>query len=187
VALRVGGGPTLRRRARRLALALALVACSSACSSGGKARSTAAATPPVSVARVALTSDDFTDNGTIPVALTCQGQQRPPVLHWSGVPAGTAELALTVEDPDAPGGTFVHWIVTGIPPTATGLPATGAVDNGWRGPCPPAGPAHHYVFTLYAVTRPLGLSRGTTATRVKDAANGVTGGVGRLVGLYQHS
>ncbi|MCU1463840.1 MAG: hypothetical protein JWO37_3915 [Acidimicrobiales bacterium] len=156
-----------------------------ACSSGHGGRTTAASAPPVSVGRLALTSDDFADNGTIPMELTCQGSQRMPSLHWSGAPAETVELALTVEDQDAPGGPFVHWVVTGIPATATGLPAPAAIDNGWHGPCPPAGPAHHYVFTVYAVTRALGLPKGASAADVRDAAKGVTRGLGRLVGLYQ--
>jgi Raf kinase inhibitor-like YbhB/YbcL family protein len=155
------------------------------CSSANTSRRTAVSTPPVSVVRVGLTSADFTDGGTIPRDLSCQGQQRMPALSWTAAPPTTAEFELTVEDPDAPGGPFAHWVVTGIPATATSIPATGATDNGWRGPCPPAGPAHHYVFTLYAVSRPLGLSPGASPARVRDAANGVTRGVGRLVGLYQ--
>jgi phosphatidylethanolamine-binding protein (PEBP) family uncharacterized protein len=162
---------------------MALVAgCSSASTSS---RTTAASTPSASVAALQLTSADFIDDGTIPRELSCQGTPRPPVLRWSAPPPGTTELALTVEDPDAPAGPFVHWVVTGIPPTATTLPAAGATDNGWRGPCPPAGPAHHYVFTLYAVAKPLGLAPGASAARVRETAAGVTLAVGRLIGLYQ--
>ena len=101
-----------------------------------------------------LTSGAFPDQGAIPVGFTCDGDDLSPSLDWSDVPDGTAELVLICEDPDAPGGTFVHWILWGIPPGTAGL-AEGAVPPGthqgrngfgsvgYRGPCPPRGHGPH--------------------------------------------
>jgi Raf kinase inhibitor-like YbhB/YbcL family protein len=108
---------------------------------------------------------------THPAALTCDGDNISPPLGWSGVPAGTAEVALVVDDPDAPRGTYVHWIVVGLDPVNTTLaeatvpPGVRQVRNSagkaaYTGPCPPGGPAHHYRFTIYALQRPP-----TSATR----------------------
>ncbi|MBX6390777.1 MAG: YbhB/YbcL family Raf kinase inhibitor-like protein [Frankia sp.] len=118
-----------------------------------------------------LTSLDFADNARIPQRNARRGENQPPTLTWSPPPLGTAELELVMEDPDAPRGTFVHWVVTGIPPSTTSLepgrlPA-GAVEGrnsfgaiGYDGPQPPPGDAHHYVFHLIAAHHPLGLWSG---------------------------
>lgn len=113
-----------------------------------------------------LKSNDFAENGNLPRAVMssdCGGANRAPELHWNGAPAGTKSLALVVNDPDAPlAGSFFHWIVYDIPASATELKSnaplpetkTGAASTGkaeYYGPCPPPGPAHHYVFTLYAL------------------------------------
>lgn len=100
-------------------------------------------------ARITLTSPAFVDGGTIPARYTCDGENVPPPLSWSRPPAGTRALALTVEDPDAPGGIFVHWVVLDLPATATSVPAG---TPGYRGPCPPKGDRpHRYVFTVWAL------------------------------------
>jgi len=110
-------------------------------------------------AAFALTSPAFANGGTIPVEYTCDGRGVSPPLRWSAPPAGTKSFALTVFDPDAPGGGFLHWQASGIPAGARGLRAgqhppvegaNGAGRSGWTGPCPPSG-VHHYVFTLTAV------------------------------------
>jgi Raf kinase inhibitor-like YbhB/YbcL family protein len=113
-----------------------------------------------------LHSTDFRDGGVIPtsaMALDCGGQDRSPALNWSAAPNGTKSYALVVHDPDAPiPGGFFHWVVYNLPATAHGLPAgmrlaanqlgeTSVGKPGYDGPCPPPGPAHHYVFTLYAL------------------------------------
>lgn len=120
----------------------------------------------------------WADGAAIDPAATCKGAGTSPAITWTNMPSGTAELALTVTDDDAAG--FVHWIMAGIPATATGL-AAGAVpdgavqgknDNGtagWFGPCPPAGAKHRYRFTLYALTSPSGMAAGAE-TRVALAA-----------------
>ena len=109
----------------------------------------------------------FTSGQTIPARYTCSGENLSPALQWSGLPAGTKSLALIVDDPDAPVGVFVHWVVYNIDPTLAGFPEgvkQGARvngigtqgkndyrDNGYDGPCPPEGKAHRYFFKLYAL------------------------------------
>jgi len=113
-----------------------------------------------------LQSGDFTPGSTIPtraMALDCGGKNRSPQLAWSGAPAGTKSFALILRDPDAqlPGG-FYHWVVYNLGPNTHALAAgatlgaaqlgeTSAGRAGYYGPCPPPGPAHHYIFTLYAL------------------------------------
>ena len=139
-----------------------------------------------------LTSSAFDEGGQIPVDNTCDGANRPIPLAWSGVPDGAAELALVMDDPDANG--FVHWVVVGIPPDATGfeggtIPA-GATEGqagfsraGYGGPCPPSG-THRYDFTLYALSSPLSLSGTPTADQVRSAAADKTIEQAHLAGVY---
>ena len=117
--------------------------------------------------RFTLTSAAFPDGGTIPDTYTCSGENLSPPLQWIGAPAATQSFTLLVVDPDAPGGEFVHWVLYDLAPTTAGLPpgvrSTPRLDGGARqgvndfpqtgygGPCPPPGPAHRYVFTLYAL------------------------------------
>jgi len=110
-------------------------------------------------AALALTSPAFANGGTIPVRYTCDGAGLSPALRWTPPPAGTRSFSLTVVDPDAPGGHFVHWTVSGIPASSRGLAAgahapregrNSAGGRGWTGPCPPSG-THRYVFTLRAL------------------------------------
>jgi Raf kinase inhibitor-like YbhB/YbcL family protein len=143
-----------------------------------------------------LTSPAFADNALIPVQYTCDGDNMSPPLVWSEVPAGTAELVLLFEDPDAPGGTQVYWVLFGINPASGGLeegkvPA-GAVggknDYGrtdWAGPCPPIGRAHRFIFTLLALSEPSGLAEG--ASPRNDLPHALAGKVlaqAQLTGKY---
>jgi len=136
--------------------------------------------------------------GDDPVKYTCTAPNPvSPPLAWSGVPSGTAELTLLVEDPDASPAGFVHWVVYGIPPETQGLAegslpsaarqgANGRNQDQWAGPCPPVGSApHHYRFTLTAVSKSLGLAPGATAAQVKAAIAGSIVGQGLLVGRYR--
>jgi Raf kinase inhibitor-like YbhB/YbcL family protein len=129
---------------------------------------------------VELHSPAFEDGEPIPARYGREGDDRPPPLAWSGVPVGTAELAIEVLDPDAPNGTFVHWIAAGIDPAAVGCdgagpPGTVEGRNGWGdlgygGPRPPKGdPAHRYVFTLYALAEPSGFAEGGSHVEFVDA------------------
>jgi Raf kinase inhibitor-like YbhB/YbcL family protein len=126
-------------------------------------------------AAFALTSPAFHAGGTIPKRFTCDGRNVSPPLRWTAPPAGTSSLSLTVLDPDAPGGGFLHWQIPRLSPRLRSLPAgsrlggrNGTGGTGWTGPCPPAGPAHHYRFEL----------------RARNRAGKVLA-VARVVGLYK--
>jgi Raf kinase inhibitor-like YbhB/YbcL family protein len=124
-----------------------------------------------------------------------------PHLAWSGTPAGTVSFALIVDDPDAPGGVFTHWIVFNIPSTANELregagnstsPASSALHgkNDMRkdlygGPCPPPGNAHHYRFTLYAIDTTLDLAEGASKQQVLEAIEGHVIGRSTLTGTFK--
>jgi Raf kinase inhibitor-like YbhB/YbcL family protein len=121
---------------------------------------------------------DVTQGTPIDARFTCDGADLAPTLGWKGVPDGTAELAVVLEDPDAPGGTFTHWLAYGIDPAETGLP--GEFEEGWTGyapldvregendsgnvgyggPCPPGGEEHRYVFRLLALDAAADLEAG---------------------------
>ena len=145
---------------------------------------------------ITLGSPEFADGGTIPRRFTCDGEDRSPPLRWDGVPAEALELALLLEDPDAPGGTFVHWVLWGMDPATTSLDQ-GAVPAGSRqgrndfgrtgygGPCPPrGGGAHRYVFSVLALAQPLLLQPGATANELKREAHGKLLAEGTLMGTY---
>ena len=149
-----------------------------------------------------ITSPAFSSDGPIPRAHTCDGADQSPPLSWSGVPAAARQLALVVDDPDAPGRTFVHWVLYGLPPSLTGLPTgvprdpqlgrpvtaiQGTNDfrrTGWNGPCPPPGPAHRYVFTLYALDAELHVPPGATKAVLLDAAKDHVLEQAQLIGRY---
>jgi Raf kinase inhibitor-like YbhB/YbcL family protein len=140
-----------------------------------------------------ITSSALTEGGPIPTDYTCDGANKSVPLAWSGVPAGTAELALVMDDPDSRG--YVHWVVVGIPPGATSLGGGGPLPAGARdgrrtggvgytGPCPPSG-THHYVFTLYALSAPLTVPATPTADEVRQAAANSTLATSTLTGTYR--
>jgi Raf kinase inhibitor-like YbhB/YbcL family protein len=152
---------------------------------------------------IILTSSAFVEGGPIPSRYTCDGADVSPPLSWSGVPAHAKSLALICEDPDAPSGTWSHWVLYNLPPTLTALPegvAKTAVtaDNarqgsndfrrlGYGGPCPPAGKPHRYFFILYALDAPLALEAGRTRADLLRAMHGHILAEGRLMGTYQRS
>jgi|SRR5690554_3047289 len=121
----------------------------------------------------------FTEGEPIPAVYTCDGDDISPPLTIDGIPEGTESLVLVVDDPDAPSGTFDHWIVYDIPPTdhipegASGLGVSGRNSAGglaYVGPCPPSG-THRYFFRVYALNTRLGLPEGATKGEVLDAAS----------------
>lgn len=136
---------------------------------------------------LALTSASFQD-GRVPKQFTCDGADTSPQLSWAAPPAATRSLALIVDDPDAPSGSFVHWVLFDMPATKRELPVAvpkqDQLDDGSRqgrndfgkvgygGPCPPPGRPHRYVFQLYALDATLGLPAGATRKQVADAAKG---------------
>jgi hypothetical protein len=148
-----------------------------------------------------LTSTSFQAGSQIPAKFTCSGAGISPQLAWSAPPAGTVSFALIVTDPDAPGQTFVHWVLYSLPaetralPEALlgiGQPADGGSqgrndfgDLGYGGPCPPPGSPHHYVFTLYALDAKLNLPVGATRAQVDAAMQGHILASGELIGVYR--
>jgi Raf kinase inhibitor-like YbhB/YbcL family protein len=147
----------------------------------------------LSQGRFALTSPAFPAGGTIPPAYTCDGANVSPPLRWTAPPSGTRSLALIMDDPDAPGGTFTHWTAWNIPPRARGLergarpPREGTTSFGWigyGGPCPPPGPPHRYVFRLHALRAPLDLPRGAERAALARALRGRVLARAILVGRY---
>jgi Raf kinase inhibitor-like YbhB/YbcL family protein len=150
-----------------------------------------------------LKSPAFPPGDSIPRRHTCEGEDVSPPLRWSAAPEGTAAFALIVADRDARG--FVHWVVADIPAgtseLAEGLnpgsivagssaaPTEGRNDfgrQGWGGPCPPPGSGdHHYVFTLSALSSPLGLAGSPSAAEVRAAASGRTLGAAVLEGTFR--
>jgi Raf kinase inhibitor-like YbhB/YbcL family protein len=147
-----------------------------------------------------LTSSAFAEGAMIPVKYTCNGQDISPPLAWADVPAGTRALALICDDPDAPAGTWVHWVAFNLLPDMAGLPEgvpaektpkVGGVQgtNSWRrigygGPCPPSG-THRYFFKLYALDNMLSLSSNATAKDVQAAMKGHVLAEAQLMGRYK--
>jgi Raf kinase inhibitor-like YbhB/YbcL family protein len=178
------GSPSSRVRVAGTALlAAALI--------GGCGSSTEkTAAPKSGASTIRLASPAFTPSGRLPARFTCAGQGTFPPLRWAGVPAGARELGLYMVDPDAPSGTFVHWVVLALSPRSGGLPAgtkpatlrlgrTTSGRVGYEPPCPPKGASpHHYVFTLYALRRAAGLPYGASAADASRAfaANAIARG-----------
>jgi Raf kinase inhibitor-like YbhB/YbcL family protein len=143
----------------------------------------------------ALENSAFQHAQAIPDRHTCEGDDVSPPLRWTNVPAGTRSLALVVDDPDAPGGVFTHWIAWGLDPAEGGLgegePAPGEGRNdfgttGYRGPCPPPGHGpHRYVFRLYALDAELELAAGAPKAELKQAIEGHVLATVELVGTYE--
>jgi Raf kinase inhibitor-like YbhB/YbcL family protein len=163
----------------------------------GCAGSDDAPEPPESLSGgITVDSPAFGDGQQIPRAYTCDGAGVSPPLSWSGLPSATRSVALVVDDPDAPGGSFVHWLVRDIAPSVSrvdrgqvpegGTQITNSSDgDSYFGPCPPSG-THHYRFTVYALRSGMRLpddaSMDDTLTTIYDKAIAS----GRLVGLYTH-
>ncbi len=149
-----------------------------------------------------LSSSAFDDGQTIPAKYTADGQNVSPPLQWSDAPEGTQELALIMDDPDAPIGTFTHWLLWGLGPDLTELPegieavatvaalegakqgTSGFRKIGYGGPAPPRGPAHHYNFTLYALDTTLALEPGASKDKLLRAMEGHILATGKLTGMY---
>jgi Raf kinase inhibitor-like YbhB/YbcL family protein len=145
------------------------------------------------VAGFGLTSDVFEEGGTIPSRHTCDGANVSPRLSFAGAPAGTRSLALVVDDPDAPVGTFTHWLAWGIDPSAAGFDEgqaapregrNGFGTTGYVGPCPPRG-RHRYFFRLYALDTELDLHAGADRDQFDRALDGHVLETTELVGGYQ--
>lgn len=146
-----------------------------------------------------LSSESLKD-GSVPKEFTCDGEDKSPALAWTAPPASAKSLTLTVTDPDAPSGTFTHWVVYNLPANINGLPVgvpkQGQLAHGGRqgktdfgqvgygGPCPPAGKEHRYVFTLYALDTMIDVDAGAPRDHVEAAMKGHLVAKGELVGRY---
>jgi Raf kinase inhibitor-like YbhB/YbcL family protein len=147
-----------------------------------------------------ISSPSFSPGADIPKKHTCDAADASPQLAWSGAPAGTRSFALIADDPDAPVGTWVHWVYYDLPASATGLPENvSKVDAppsgghqgrndfrrvGYGGPCPPPGKPHRYFFKLYALDHQLDLKPGATKKEVEQAMKGHILAQAELVGKY---
>jgi Raf kinase inhibitor-like YbhB/YbcL family protein len=153
-------------------------------------------TPTVTHVSMKLTSPAFENYQKIPALYTCDGKKAHPPLAVGGVPAGTKSLVVIVDDPDAPGGTFTHWVIWNIHPDTTKI-ADAAIPNesqegtnsaggiGYTPPCPPpAGGPHRYFFTLYALDAKLGLDGKATKADIENSMEGHVMAQSLLVGVY---
>jgi Raf kinase inhibitor-like YbhB/YbcL family protein len=180
---------------RELIRALLLVLCSLLAADGCSSRPKEGA--PMTLD---LSSPDFSSGGTIPKQFTCEGGDLSPALQWKAPPPGTQSFALIADDPDAPVGTWVHWVVFDLPPTLRSLPQNfpkeaqasdgsrqGTNDFekiGYGGPCPPAGKPHRYFFKLYALDTKLNLKAGATKKEVERAMQSHILARGEYMGSY---
>jgi Raf kinase inhibitor-like YbhB/YbcL family protein len=139
-----------------------------------------------------ITSPAFESNKQIPRKYGCHDQATNPPLSIEGIPTETKSLALIVDDPDAPSGTFAHWVVWNISPSTNkiaehvvpgtqGLNSSG--EHGYTGPCPPSG-THRYFFKVYALDMELGLGSNSKKQDLEKAMQGHILAKGELIGLY---
>ena len=149
---------------------------------------------------IPMTSDAFAPGEMIPKKFTCDGPDLSPKLAWSAPPAGTQSFALIMDDPDAPVGTWVHWVLYDLPANVLELPEGLAKDKelpsgarqgrndfgkiGYGGPCPPGSKPHRYFFKLYALNTKLGLGAGATKADLLRAMKGHILAQAELLGKY---
>jgi len=149
--------------------------------------------------QIKITSPVFSNGSLIPSKYTCDGQNVSPPLQWQNVPAAAKSLAIICDDPDAPVGTWVHWVLYNLPPDTTQLAENIPADRilvshanqgtndfrkiGYGGPCPPSG-THRYFFKIYALDTTIDLQPGATKKQLLNAARGHIIGTGELIGKY---
>ncbi len=150
--------------------------------------------------KISVASSAFKEGEMIPGKYTCDGDDISPPIDWSGIPKEAKSVAMISDDPDAPRGTWVHWVIYNIPPHAKGLPENipskesledGALQGindshqaGYGGPCPPSG-VHRYYFKVYALDTKLSLKPGVTKKALEDAMKGHILSEGQLMGRYK--
>ncbi|OGO32089.1 MAG: hypothetical protein A2136_03300 [Chloroflexi bacterium RBG_16_54_11] len=143
---------------------------------------------------IQITSSAFKDGDKVPSRYTCDDQNVSPPLAWTGIPTGTKSLTLIMDDPDAPAGTWVHWVLYNLPPSLAGLEqgiSGGGTDGkndftrtGYGGPCPPKGSNHRYFIKLYALDTVLDLKAGATKGQLESQMSGHILAQGQLMGRY---
>lgn len=186
---------------RLLFLCSLLLSLCAACSPSAPAVQPSTADPLAieNAATMELTSPAFLQGQPIPLPYTCQGKDLSPALAWSEPPDGTQSFALIMDDPDAPGGTWVHWVLFNIPATARSLPEAFPADaslpdgslsgknswgrTGYGGPCPPSG-THRYFFKLYALDEPLAIQAGADKGELEKAMAGHILATAELMGTF---
>jgi hypothetical protein len=150
---------------------------------------------------IKITSSAFEDGSSIPAKYTCDGEDISPPLQWEQVPEGTKSIALICDDPDAPGRTFVHWVLFNLPADAKELAENTPTDEtlangakqgtngfgriGYGGPCPPPGGPHRYFFKIYALDTEIDLSAGADKSQLIKAMEGHILGEGQIMGKYK--
>jgi Raf kinase inhibitor-like YbhB/YbcL family protein len=160
----------------------------------------ASASPDPSAASLALRTSAFKPGGNIPKKFTCEGPNVSPALDWDAPPSATRSFALIMDDPDAPSGTWVHWVVYDLSTSTRhlleGVSKGDALEDGGRqgvndfgdtgygGPCPPPGKPHRYFFKLYALDKPLGLGARARKPQVESAMKGHILAQGELIGRF---
>ncbi len=143
---------------------------------------------------VQLTSSAFVEGASIPRQYTCDGVNISPALTWTGTPEETKSIALIVDDPDAPAGTWVHWVLYDLPSNLASLPegvqgiGTQGINDfrktNYGGPCPPRGSMHRYLFKIYALDDNLSLEPGASKAALEKAMQGHILAQGQLMGIY---
>ena len=178
-------------------LATALLGCLATTSLAGDAKTTTEKP----TMKIQITSSAFTEGRPIPLQHSFEDKDLSPALQWSGVPPSAKSLALICDDPDAPMGTWVHWVLYDLPATTAGLsegvPKSPELANGskqgvndykktgYGGPCPPPGKPHRYFFKLYALDAATGLKPGATKKELLKAMEGHVLAEGQLMGTFQ--
>lgn len=151
--------------------------------------------------RLEVTSPAFLEGEPIPTKYTADGEDLSPPLSWSGLPTETKSIALICDDPDAPRGTWVHWVLYDLPPDTVqiseGMPLTSELESGakqgkndfgnigYGGPAPPKGKPHRYFFKIYALSEKVGLAPGATKENLLQAMAGKVLAEGQVMGTYQ--
>ena len=178
--------------------ALLLAAMNAACSRSDKAALPEDRSTPMTIK---ITSPSFAEGQPIPAKYTCDGENISPPLRWDTSPEAAKSFALIYDDPDAPAGTWVHWVLYDLPATRRDLPEAVAAKEdvlggakqgrndfkqiGYGGPCPPQGGAHRYYFKLYALDTELSLKSGATKNEAEKAMKGHILAEGTLMGTYK--
>jgi Raf kinase inhibitor-like YbhB/YbcL family protein len=150
--------------------------------------------------QISISSDAFNDGSSLPVEHTCDGEDRSPALSWDTVPASRQSITLIADDPDAPGKTWVHWVIYNIPANSSGLPPGVPKDKslddgslqgkndfgriGYNEPCPPPGKAHRYFFKVYALDTTLSLKSGAIKSQLEVTMSGHILAQGEMIGKY---
>lgn len=189
------------RNMSRLSLAALILAGLPTCNKNGHPSQPGSSAP--RPATLTVSSPSLKEGGPIIRQHTCDGADRSPALSWTAPPAGTKSFALIVDDPDAPSGTFTHWVLYELSPDrrelpeglapelgAKGMAFQGKNDFGklgYGGPCPPAGKPHHYRFTVYALSAPTGLPPGASRKELEQAMQGRILAQGTLTSIYERA